>query len=166
MRASNFVVQAFVVAAWQHAIMTDTATDPAPPEGFLPGTRPSPVTDPWEPIYARTTPDAIVLGLYLRTAHTNRRGLIHGGVIAALADKAMGHSCGHRMGGNISLVTISLSLDYIGSAKIGQWMTIETDVIKTGRTICFAQCVAKADGEIVARGNASFRVALNMPPAG
>lgn len=166
MNASNFVVQAFARVVWQHADMTDAATDPAPPDGFKPNTRPSPVTDPWEPIYARTTPDAIILGLYLRKAHTNRRGLIHGGVIAALADKAMGHSCGHKMGGETSLVTINLSLDYIGSAKIGQWLTIETDVIKTGRTICFTQCVAKADGEIIARGNASFRVVPKTPPAG
>lgn len=137
--------------------MTDTTTIPP---GFVPNTRPSPVTDVWEPMYEKTTPDAVILGLHLRTEHTNRRGLIHGGVIAALADKAMGHSCGHKMGavGRPSLVTVSLSLDYIASAKIGQWLTVETDVIKTGKTLCFTQCLVKADGEVIARGNASFRV--------
>lgn len=128
------------------------------PEGFVPSSRPSPVTDPWEPIFEKTTGAGIVLGLHLRTAHTNRRGLIHGGVIAALADKAMGHSCGHVMGGGASLVTVSLSLDYVGSASIGQWMSIETDVIRTGKTICFTQCLIKADGAVIARGNATFRV--------
>ena len=137
--------------------MTETAI----PEGFVASTRPSPVTDPWEPIYEKPTPDAIILGLFLRTAHTNRRGLIHGGVIAALADKAMGHSCGHTMiaaGAKPSLVTVNLSLDYVGTAKIGQWLTIETDVIRTGKTICFTQCLVKADGDVIARGNATFRV--------
>lgn len=129
------------------------------PEGYVPNTRPSPVTDPWEPMYEKTTPDAVFFGMVLREAHTNRRGLIHGGVIAALADKAMGHSCGHKMGtANYSLVTVSLSLDYISTAKIGQWLTVETDVIKTGKTLCFTQCMVKADGEVIARGNASFRV--------
>lgn len=134
--------------------MTDTVI----PEGFTRNTRPSPVTDAWEPLYERTTPDAVILGLWLREAHTNRRGLIHGGVIAALADKAMGHSCGRKMGGLYSLVTVSLSLDYISTARIGQWLTIESDVIRTGKTLCFAQCLVKADGNVIARGNASFRV--------
>jgi uncharacterized protein (TIGR00369 family) len=129
------------------------------PDGYVPNSRPSPVTDPWEPMFEKTTADAVFFGLYLRDAHTNRRGLIHGGVIAALADKAMGHSCGHKMRAlNASLVTVSLSLDYISTAKIGQWLTVETDVIKTGKTLCFTQCLVKADGEVIARGNASFRV--------
>ena len=132
--------------------------NPDIPEGFIRNTRPSPVTDVWEPLYEKTTPDAVVLGLHLREAHTNRRGLIHGGVIAALADKAMGHSCGHKMGGTSSLVTVSLSLDYIGSAKVGQWLTVESDVIRIGKTLCFTQCLVKVAHEVIARGNASFRV--------
>jgi len=133
-------------------------SEPDIPEGFTRNTRPSPVTDAWEPLYERMTPDAVILGLWLRQAHTNRRGLIHGGVIAALADKAMGHSCGRKMRGLHSLVTVSLSLDYIATAKIGQWLTVESDVIRTGKTLCFTQCLVKADGEVIARGNASFRV--------
>lgn len=132
--------------------------DSTVPEGFVRNSRPSPVTDVWEPMFEKTTPDAVVLGLHLREAHTNRRGLIHGGVIAALADKAMGHSCGHKMGGIYSLVTVSLSLDYIGTAKIGQWLTVESDVIRIGKTLCFTQCLVRADGDVIARGNASFRV--------
>lgn len=128
------------------------------PEGFTLNTRPSPVTDPWEPIYAKQTSDAIILGLYLRKEHTNRRGMLHGGVIAALADKAMGHSCGHVMGGKVSLVTVNMSIDFIGAADMGQWLTLETDVIKTGATLCFTQCQVKADGAIIARANATFRV--------
>jgi acyl-coenzyme A thioesterase PaaI-like protein len=62
------------------------------------------------------------------------------------------------MGGKSSLVTIGLAVDFIGSAKVGQWFTVETDVIKTGSTICFAQCLVKADDVIIARANGTFRV--------
>jgi acyl-coenzyme A thioesterase PaaI-like protein len=55
-------------------------------------------------------------------------------------------------------VTVSMSIDFIGSAQVGQWLTVETDVIKTGSTICFAQCFVKADGVVIARANATFRV--------
>ena len=128
------------------------------PEGFEPQSRRSPLTDPWEPIYSKQTPDAIILGLRLATPHTNARGFVHGGLIAALADKAMGHSCGHKMGGDHSLVTVSMSIDFISSAQIGQWLTVESGVIKTGSTICFAQCLVKADDLVIARANGTFRV--------
>lgn len=128
------------------------------PEGFEPQSRVSPLTDPWEPIYQRVTPEAIVLGLWLARPHTNARGFVHGGLIAALTDKAMGHSCGHQLRGAVSLVTVSMAIDFVGSAQIGQWLTVETDVIRTGGTLCFAQCLVKADGATIARANATFRV--------
>src|SRR6201992_2334721 len=128
------------------------------PEGFELQTRPSPLTDPWEPIYSKQTSEAVILGLLLAKAHTNARGFAHGGLIAALTDKAMGHSCGHKMGGAHSLVTVSMSIDFISSAQIGQWLTVETDVIKTGSTLCFAQCLVTADGVAIARANGTFRV--------
>ena len=128
------------------------------PDGFELQSRRSPLTDPWEPIYCKQTPDAIILGLWLATPHTNARGFVHGGLIAALTDKAMGHSCAHKMHRAHSLVTVSMAIDFISSAQIGQWITVETDVIKTGSTLCFAQCFVTADGVNIARANGTFRV--------
>jgi uncharacterized protein (TIGR00369 family) len=128
------------------------------PEGFEPHFRKSPLTDPWEPLYSRKTDKAVIVGLRLAKPHTNSRGLIHGGLIAALADGAMGYSCALATGWRSSFVTISLAVDFTGSAEIGQWLAIESDVIRTGSTICFAQCLAKADDTVIAHANATFRV--------
>src|SRR5258706_14741930 len=128
------------------------------PQGCETQSRRSPLNDPWEPIHSRQTTDAIILGLRLATPHTNARGFVHGGLIAALADKAMGHSCGYKMRGAYSLVTVNMSIDFISSAQVGQWLAVETDVIKTGSTICFAQSFIKADGVIIARASGTFRV--------
>jgi uncharacterized protein (TIGR00369 family) len=128
------------------------------PEGFAPHFRKSPFTDPWEPLYSRRTDKAVVIGLRLAKPHTNGRGLIHGGLIASLADNAMGYSCAQQMGNVSSLVTISLAVDFVGAAKVGQWLAVESDVIKTGSTICFAQSFIKADDAVIARANATFRV--------
>ena len=62
------------------------------------------------------------------------------------------------MRGTHSLVTVNMSIDFINSAQIGQWLTVETDVIKTGSTICFAQSLIRADDTVIARANATFRV--------
>ncbi len=128
------------------------------PDGFEPLFRKSPLTEPWEPLYAKKTDKAVVIGLRLAKPHTNGRGLIHGGLIAALADNAMGYSCAQATGWTTSFVTVSLTVDFAGSAEIGQWCSIESDVIKTGKTICFAQCLVKADDAVIARASGTFRV--------
>jgi len=132
-------------------------TDPIP-EGFEPHFRKSPLTDPWEPLYSRVAEKSVSIGLRLAKPHTNSRGLIHGGLIASLADNAMGYSCSQALGWKVSLVTISLAVDFVGSGEIGQWLEVECEVIKTGATLCFAQSLIKAGGVTVARANASFRV--------
>ncbi|MBR0756105.1 PaaI family thioesterase [Bradyrhizobium jicamae] len=144
---------------------TDTTTLPEVPAGFEPHFRNSPVTDAWAPLYARKTDKAVIIGLRLAKPHTNGRGLIHGGLIAALSDNAMGYSCAQATGWTTSFVTISLAVDFIGTAKIGQWLAIESDVIKTGSTICFAQCLIKADDVTIARANGTFRVVPKQEPA-
>jgi uncharacterized protein (TIGR00369 family) len=127
------------------------------PEGFEPHFRKSPLTDPWEPIYSRRTADAVIIGLRLAPPHTNSRGLIHGGLIAALADNAMGLSCGVKLGGGARLVTIGLAVDFTGTAQIGQWLSVESEVLKTGGTLCFAQSLVLADSIVIARANGTFR---------
>ena len=134
------------------------------PAGFELFTRPSPLIDPWRPIYARAADDRFVLGLYLREPHTNSRATAHGGLIAALADQAMGMSCGVKLraeGVNVAnLWTTSLTVDYLGAATLGQWLAFDTIFARVGKTLCHAECDASADGETIARGRAAFRVAL------
>jgi uncharacterized protein (TIGR00369 family) len=133
--------------------------NPDIPDGFEPHFRKSPLTAPWEPIYSKVTDRSVIIGLRLAAQHTNSRGLAHGGLISSLADNAMGLSCGHALGGGTRLVTVSLTVDFIGAIAIGQWLQVETDVIKTGSTLCFAQCLVTADGVPSARASATFRVA-------
>ena len=128
------------------------------PAGFEPHFRKAPLTDPWEPLYSKKTDKAVIIGLRLAKPHTNARGLIHGGLITALADNAMGYSCALVTNWTTSFVTISLSIDFVGAAEIGQWLAVESDVIKTGGTICFAQSLIKADDAVIARASGTFRV--------
>lgn len=128
------------------------------PPGFERHYRQSPVTDPWEPIYSRKTDAAVILGFVAEAAHTNSRGFVHGGLISALADNAMGLSCSHRLGGYASLVTVNLTLDFLGSAQIGQWLEFTTEFVKSGGTLSFAQAFVTADGQPCARANAVFKL--------
>ena len=137
---------------------------PVVPHGFSLHTRSSPVTDAWAPIYAHAgaAPAAIILGLYVANQHCNSRGLLHGGVIAALADNAMGLSLALQTNPPASPVTTSLSLDYFGKAAIGAWLTFETDHVSICGQTGVTHALILADGAAVARASASFR----LPKAG
>ncbi len=137
-------------------------SNPSVPPGFEPHFRKSPLTNPWEPLYSKRTPGAVVIGLHLAEPHTNSRGLAHGGLIAALADNAMGLSIA-QANELTSLVTVNLSVDYIGAAKIGQWLEFTTSFTKHGATLSFAQCFVTADGAPIARANATFRTIPKSP---
>lgn len=130
----------------------------AVPEGFSPHFRSSPLTDPWEPLYSRRTETAVIIGVRAAEAHANSRGLVHGGLISALADNAMGLSCGLGLEAAGGLVTVNLAVDFLGAARLGQWLAFETTYARRGRTLCFAQAFVTADGDPVARANATFRV--------
>ncbi|MBP7703900.1 MAG: PaaI family thioesterase [Caulobacter sp.] len=128
------------------------------PAGFAPHYRQSPLTDPWEPLFSRQADDAVQLGLRVAPPHTNSRGLAHGGLISALADNAMGLSCGLGLTSAGGLVTVNLALDFLTSARVGQWLQVEPTVVKRGRRLCFAQALVTADGKPCARANATFQV--------
>ena len=103
------------------------------------------------------------MGLVLAAPHCNSRGLVHGGLIAALADNAMGLSCvfalankEREVGGG--LVTVSLGVDYLGNGKLGQWLEIDPEPVKVGGSICFARALVSADGTPVAMAHATFKI--------
>ena len=134
------------------------------PEGFAPHERASPLTAPWEPIYARREADRLRLGLHVRAPHTNSRGLLHGGLIAALADNAMGLSVAVVLEGEgrrpaKGLVTSSLSVDFLGRAELGQWLEVDTGFVHAGGSQAVAQAFVTADGAVIARADATFRFA-------
>ena len=133
------------------------------PDGYTRHTRRSPLTDPWEPLYARETGEAVQLAVEVREAHCNARGFAHGGFISALADNAMGLSVvrlARLQPGQeeASAVTVTLALDYLDIARIGEWLELRPTVLKLGRSLAFAECRVVCGERLIARGNASFKV--------
>ncbi len=136
---------------------SDPASAAFVPEGFEPHTRHSGLTEPWEPIYSRRSSLGVSLAIRASAAHANSRGFVHGGLITALADNAMGLSC-QQVDYTSGLVTVSLSMDFVGFAKVGQWLEIRAGVIKAGKSLCFATALALADDSVCARASGVFKL--------
>jgi acyl-coenzyme A thioesterase PaaI-like protein len=133
----------------------------SPPDGFVPWSRGgSPVTASWEPIYTRETPVLAEIGTFIRKPLCNSRGLLHGGVVAALCDVAMGCMLGvvlRARGLDVTLLlTTHLSVDYVGKAEHG-WLRITPSVIQAGQSFGLVEATAFADDAVIAHAKASFR---------
>jgi uncharacterized protein (TIGR00369 family) len=132
------------------------------PIGFQPHFRKSPATDPWEPLYSRRSDGAVDLFFEVRAAHCNSRGILHGGVLAALCDNVMGLSLSAALGNaQANIITINLTLDYIGSAKIGEAVLIVPRVLRAGGSIGFCDALASCRDKTIARANATFSVRIS-----
>jgi len=128
------------------------------PEGFEPIFRSSSFLDLLGPIYNRKSSAGLVIGLRAEEKHCNARGLVHGGVLSSLADIALGYNAAFAGEQPTPMVTASLSIDYAGAAKLGDWIEIETEVQKVGRSLAFANCYFVVGATRIARASAVFSV--------
>ncbi|MFZ1910509.1 MAG: PaaI family thioesterase [Burkholderiales bacterium] len=126
------------------------------PAGFRPIERASPFIELIGPLYERTRDGTLTLGLRIEGKHANRRGICHGGVLATLADVALGYTMGVTTGGKSSLVTASLTIDYAGSARVGDWVEAQVEVQRVGSRLGFANCYLLADEQRIVRASAIF----------
>jgi hypothetical protein len=140
------------------------AIDASIPEGFARHPRRSPLTEPWEPIYAKITPDAFILESGWQPAHQfEGTGSWWTDCRAGRQRHGIELRSQGRQGVSQGLITVNLSVDYLGSATLGQWLQIDTTFVKPGNSIFFAQCFVTADGEPCARANATFKALRKKP---
>lgn len=59
--------------------------------------------------------------------HANALGIVHGGMLAAFLDSAMGAAVLHTL--SRRAVTAHLSLDYLGPGRVGDWLQAEGEII-------------------------------------
>jgi acyl-coenzyme A thioesterase 13 len=130
------------------------------PEGFQPLFRTSPAIDLIGPILCKGSGKDLILGLRVETKHCNARGIIHGGILATLADVALGYTTAFANDTPQALLTINLTLDYAGSAKVGDWLEAVVEVQKLGARLAFANGYICRDSERIVRASAVFMLPL------
>jgi len=133
------------------------------PEGFIRVQRPlpNPFNELVGPFYSKRENDVISLGLRIEARHCNSRGICHGGLLATLADVALGYACvvaGGPEGQSGSFVTTNLSIDYLAPAHVGDWVQSEVKVLNPGSRTATANGFLVAGGNPVVRASATFRM--------
>lgn len=126
------------------------------PAGFEPLFRTSPYTDTIGPLYHLKGSDPLVVAVRILDKHANARGFAHGGLLLTLADLALGYAMAFRENPPASLITASLSADFAGSAKIGDWVEAHVDIQKSGSRLAFANAYLTVGSERILRASAVF----------
>ena len=92
-----------------------------------------------------------------------------GVLIAALADNAMGLACVLSAAGAAAgvggIVTVSLTCDFTGTARIGDWLEIRAQPVRVGRTLAFGEARVTVGDRLIARASAVFSVPPNPSSA-
>ena len=128
------------------------------PPGFAPIFRTSPFLETIGPLYSAGSGAQLVVGLRVQEKHTNARGTLHGGVLASIADIALGYGLATSTHPPTSMVTTNLSVDFAGSAQIGDWIETTLDIQKIGSRMAFANVYFTLRGERIARASGVFLV--------
>ncbi len=89
----------------------------------------------------------------------NHSGFVHGGMITALADSAMGRSLRTLVPGVVRAMSFDLKLSFISAAKVGETLRARGHVVHAGRRTAVTECrVETAGGRLVATASGTFAI--------
>ena len=98
------------------------------------------------------------LRLDLRPHHLNPGGIVHGGVLATLLDASIGLALRTKLGMGSNHVTVELGVHYLAPARSGALIG-HGRAVRTGSRTSFGEAeLHTEEGELVAKGSATFLV--------
>ena len=98
-----------------------------------------------------------VLRVEIQPSQLNADGIVHGGVLPAIADGAMGNALRTLHGAAAQVLTAEVHLHYLRPVRGGSLLA-EGRVVQSGRRVSFAEVELRdeATGKPVARGSGLF----------
>ena len=100
--------------------------------------------------------DALAFGFEVGPQHLNAGGRVHGGMIASLADHALGLTVWEAIGRQ-SCATIQLTIQYVSAATLGEFLEARGEVIRATRSVVFIRGLVMAGERIVATADGVWK---------
>lgn len=93
--------------------------------------------------------------------HSNRNGMLHGGIITMLLDAACGFTASMRLGEGAALtplVTVSLNTNFVAGARIGSQVVAKGMASGGGKKLCHVYGEMHDDtGQLIATATGVFK---------
>lgn len=133
-------------------------TDPAPPAGFRAADFTPGFLDRGGPYWLRETDAGTIVGLRIGEGHLNYQDAAHGGVLTTLADVALSWAVYASETPPLPVSTVSLTVNFLGAARLGNWLEAEARIDRIGRQIAYTSGTIRNGGEAVATMTGVFSV--------
>lgn len=89
--------------------------------------------------------------------HLQYRGVVHGGVIASLADTMTGFAAHTMIPADKDILTVELKISYLRAVQ-GNELFSKGYVVKAGRNIYFCECEIYCEDKLVTKASATLCV--------
>ena len=126
------------------------------PEGFELVDHTGPFLREVGPLYYRREGEELTVGLRLAERHSNSRGVVHGGMLLAMADTALGMALYHSRVPPQPIATVSLNAEFLDSALPGDWVEAKVEILRIGSRLAYANCLLYVGARRVMRAAGVF----------
>ena len=124
------------------------------PAGFQPVETASPFGRLIGPIYECREGKVIVLGFRVSDKHLNRVRIVHGGMLTAFADMAMGTVLRSN---ELAGVTVRMTQDLIAPCHSGDWVEGRAVARRITKALVFIECEVRAERRLAMTASGIFR---------
>ena len=109
------------------------------------------------PIWQLLGDTEVTCGFFAEEKHKNRSGRVHGGMLATLADRALGLTA-RRRDPSRKQVTIDLNIQFIDAAHLGDFVTATGKLLRETSTLAFLSGQIRADDRLIANVSGIWRI--------
>lgn len=109
------------------------------------------------PYWERVADGALGYGFFTEERHRNRNGMIHGGVLLAFADQAMGMTAWKASGQTLQ-ATAQLSLQFVAAVQIGDFVEAHCTVARATRSLVFMTGILTVSERVVATASGVWKL--------
>ena len=109
------------------------------------------------PFYRPAHGDDTLCGFVAQDKHGNKRGVVHGGMLATAFDVALGNAS-WEAAGQKPCATVQLNVHFIGAVQLGEFAQMQAEVVRATRSLVFLRGVMSVDGRVVATADGVWKI--------
>jgi uncharacterized protein (TIGR00369 family) len=99
-------------------------------------------------VLERTDGDPTRYAIVTDRRHGNRNGVVHGGVLMTLADKAAG-TIARRSAKIARAATVQLDQQFVRRVDVGDFVEARCEIVRAARSLVFITCLLSVGAETV-----------------
>lgn len=109
------------------------------------------------PFYQREGGDSRHCGFVADARHGNKRGVVHGGMLATAFDVALGNASWDAAGQK-PCATVQLNVQFVGAMQLGEFAEIEAEVVRAARSVVFLRGMMRVGERVIATADGVWKV--------